>query len=37
MKLLLMIFILNLGVAALKNKARSVEDLDEKKQGPDLV
>lgn len=37
MKLLLMILVLNLGVAALENKARSVEDLEEKKQGPDLV
>lgn len=36
-QLLIMIFILKLGVAALKNTGRAVEDLEEKKRGPDLL
>ena len=36
-QLLIVIFILKLEVAALKNKARAVEDLEEEKQGPDLL
>lgn len=36
-QLLIVIFIPKLGVAALKNKARAVEDPEEKKRGPDLL
>ena len=36
-QLLIMIFSLKLGVAALKNKAKAVENLEEKKEGSDLV